>query len=66
MFNLQKVRDMPLDDVVILDIDKQEIELHGDTLDDVDYLPQDAVSRGLIVLPVGGDAAVRTHGRANM
>ena len=38
---------MPLDDVVILDIDKQEIELHGDTVDDVDYLPQDAVSRSL-------------------
>jgi hypothetical protein len=35
---------MPLDDVVILDIDKQEIELTGECPDDVDNLPPEAVS----------------------
>ncbi len=42
---LQKVRDMPLDDVVILDIDKHEIEMTGDCLDDVDNLPPEAVRK---------------------
>ncbi|CAB4014224.1 Hypothetical predicted protein, partial [Paramuricea clavata] len=42
---MEKVRDMPLDDVVILDIDKQEIELTGECLDDVDNLPPEAVSK---------------------
>jgi hypothetical protein len=35
---------MQLDGVVILDIDRQEIELIGDDLDDVDNLPSEAVS----------------------
>ena len=38
----QKVRDMPLDDVVILDIDKNTIEL---PFNDVDNLPSEAVSK---------------------
>ncbi|XP_028394676.1 DENN domain-containing protein 1A-like isoform X2 [Dendronephthya gigantea] len=42
---MEKVRDMPLDDVVILDIDKEEIELSGDCFHDVDDLPSEAVSK---------------------
>lgn len=59
---------MPLDDVVILDIDKKEIELPGDCCDDVDDLPPEAVSRSLINIGLGekhGDADMRVRGHTD-